>query len=201
MIQSQMTFFEFLEPMFLIKAAGLIGVIIIVFAESGLFFGFFFPGDSLLFTAGFLASQGILPIGWLTLGCFFAAVAGDSVGYAFGKAVGEKFFTRDDSFFFKKRYAEKARLFYEKRGAPAIFLARFVPIVRTFAPIAAGIGLMKYRTFIVFNVAGGLVWSFGFILTGYFLGRTVPGIDQYILPIVLLIIIISVLPGLFRLRR
>lgn len=187
--------------MFLIKAAGLIGVLAIVFAETGLFFGFFFPGDSLLFTAGFLASQGFLPIVWLTLGCFVAAVVGDSVGYAFGKTVGEKFFTRDDSFFFKKRYAEEARLFYEKHGALAIFFARFIPIVRTFAPIAAGVGLMKYRTFIVFNIVGGFVWSFGFILAGYFLGRVVPGIDQYILPIVLLIIFISVLPGLFRLRR
>ncbi len=196
-----MTFFELLDPMFLIKAAGLVGVLAIVFAESGLFFGFFFPGDSLLFTAGFLASQGILPIVWLVVGCFIAAAVGDSVGYAFGKAVGEKFFNRDDSLFFKKRYAEEARLFYEKHGASAIFLARFIPIVRTFAPIAAGVGLMKYRTFIIFNVAGGFVWSFGFILAGYFLGRTVPGIDQYILPIVLLIIIISILPGLFRLRR
>ncbi|MFA6273519.1 MAG: VTT domain-containing protein [Candidatus Paceibacterota bacterium] len=196
-----MNFLEFLDPMFLIKAAGLIGVLAIVFAETGLFFGFFFPGDSLLFTAGFLASQGFLPIVWLTLGCFVAAVVGDSVGYAFGKTVGEKFFTRDDSFFFKKRYAEEARLFYEKHGALAIFFARFIPIVRTFAPIAAGVGLMKYRTFIVFNIVGGFVWSFGFILAGYFLGRVVPGIDQYILPIVLLIIFISVLPGLFRLRR
>lgn len=196
-----MTILEFLEPIFLIKAVGLLGVFAIIFAESGLFFGFFFPGDSLLFAAGFLASQGILPIIWLALGCFFAAVAGDSIGYAFGKTVGVKFFTRDDSFFFKKRYAEKAQLFYEKHGPPAIFWARFIPIVRTFAPIAAGIGQMKYRTFIIFNITGGFVWSFGFILAGYFLGRTVPGIDQYILPIVLLIIIISILPGLFRLRR
>lgn len=196
-----MAILEFLEPMFLIKAAGLVGVLAIVFAESGLFFGFFFPGDSLLFTAGFLASQGILPIGWLLLGCFISAVAGDSVGYAFGRAVGGKFFTRDDSFFFKKRYAEMARLFYEKHGSPAIFLARFIPIVRTFAPIAAGVGLMKYRTFIIFNVVGGFVWSFGFIFAGYFLGRTVPGIDQYILPIVFLIIIVSILPGLFHFRR
>lgn len=196
-----MTFFQYLEPMFLIKAAGLLGVFAIVFAESGLFFGFFFPGDSLLFTAGFLASQEILPIGWLALGCFVAAIAGDSFGYAFGKTVGARFFTRDDSFFFKKHYLEKAKLFYEKHGASAIFLARFIPIVRTFAPIAAGIGQMKYQTFIAFNIAGGFVWSFGFIFAGYFLGRAVPGIDQYILPIVLLIIITSILPGLFRLRR
>ncbi|TSC67425.1 MAG: membrane-associated protein [Parcubacteria group bacterium Gr01-1014_73] len=196
-----MTILEYLEPMFLIKAAGLLGVFAIIFAESGLFFGFFFPGDSLLFAAGFLASQGILPIGWLALGCFLAAVVGDSVGYAFGKTVGAKFFTREDSLFFKKHYAEKAQLFYEKHGPPAIFLARFIPIVRTFAPIAAGVGQMKYRTFVVFNVVGGFVWSVGFIFLGYFLGRAVPGIDQYILPIVLLIIIISILPGLFRLRR
>lgn len=196
-----MNILEFLEPMFLIKAAGLFGVLAIVFAESGLFFGFFLPGDSLLFTAGFLASQEILPIGWLVVGCFLAAVVGDSVGYTFGKVVGEKFFTRDDSFFFKKRYAEEARLFYEKRGPAAIFLARFIPVVRTFAPIAAGIGQMKYQTFIIFNIVGGLVWSLGFIFAGYFLGRAVPGIDQYILPIVLLIIFASVLPGLSRLRR
>ena len=201
MIQIQMTFFEFLEPMFLIKAAGLVGVIAIVFAESGLFFGFFFPGDSLLFTAGFLASQGFLPIVWLTLGCFVAAVAGDSVGYAFGNAVGEKFFTRDDSFVFKKRYAEKARRFYEKHGAPAIFFARFIPIVRTFAPIVAGIGKMPYRQFLTYNLVGGFVWAVGFTLGGYFLGRTVPGVDQYILPIIGLIIIVSFLPGIIPLLR
>lgn len=187
---------EFFDPQFIIRTLGLIGVIAVIFAESGLFFGFFFPGDSLLFTAGFLASQGFLPIIWLTLGCFIAAVVGDSVGYAFGKWTGESFFTRDDSLFFKKSYAEKARTFYEKHGPMTIFLARFIPVIRTFAPIVAGIGQMRYRIFLAYNLFGGLVWAVGLTLGGYFIGALIPGVDQYILPIVIFIILISFAPGI-----
>ncbi|NDF13371.1 MAG: DedA family protein [Proteobacteria bacterium] len=180
--------------MFLVKTAGLAGVIAVVFAESGLFFGFFFPGDSLLFTAGLLASQGFLPIGWLLVGVAIAAVVGDSVGYWFGKKTGPAIFSREDSLFFHKKHVVRAQKFYEVHGKKTIILARFVPIVRTFAPILAGVGQMDYRTFLSFNVIGGLAWSLGLTTLGYFLGSLIPSIDHYLLPIVLLIIAISFIP-------
>src|SRR3989338_1983266 len=136
-----------LDPSFLIQTLGLVGVFAIVFAESGLFFGFFLPGDSLLFTAGILASQGHFNVVLLWLGCMLCAIFGDSVGYAFGKKVGPKIFYREDSFFFHKKHIERTRAFFEKYGKKTIVLARFVPIVRTFAPILAGVGQMEYRTF------------------------------------------------------
>ena len=192
-------FFDFLlDPQKAIMAFGLIGVILIVFAESGLFFGFFLPGDTLLFTAGFVASQGIFSLTPLLICVFVAAVLGDSVGYWFGKKTGPALFTREDSFFFKKKYVEQAQLFYEKHGKKTIILARFLPVIRTFAPIVAGIGSMKYRTFITYNIVGGFIWSFLLILLGYFLGKSIPGIDRYLLPIVLLISLISIMPGIIH---
>ncbi|HYC82974.1 MAG TPA: VTT domain-containing protein [Candidatus Paceibacterota bacterium] len=187
-----------LDPMFLIQTLGLIGVWGIVFAESGLLIGFMLPGDSLLFTAGFLASQGILPIIPLTIGCFIAAVLGDSVGYAFGRRVGPKIFSREDSWFFHKDHLQKAQSFYEKHGGRAIILARFMPVVRTFAPILAGVGTMHYRTFLTYNIVGGALWSIGLTLLGYFLGSFIPGVDRYLLPIILIIIFVSVLPGIIE---
>lgn len=187
-------FLLLLDPMFLVKTAGLAGVIAVVFAESGLFFGFFFPGDSLLFTAGLLASQGLLPIGWLLIGTFFAAVLGDSVGYWFGKKTGPAIFAREDSLFFHKKHIERAQKFYEIHGKKTIILARFVPIVRTFAPILAGVGRMEYRTFVTYNIIGGAIWAIGLTVLGYFLGSFIPSVDQYLLPIVLGIIAISFIP-------
>lgn len=187
-------FLLLLDPMFLVKTAGLAGVIAVVFAESGLFFGFFFPGDSLLFTAGLLASQGLLPIGWLLIGTFFAAVLGDSVGYWFGKKTGPAIFAREDSLFFHKKHIERAQKFYEIHGKKTIILARFVPIVRTFAPILAGVGRMEYRTFVTYNIIGGAIWAIGLTALGYFLGSFIPSVDQYLLPIVLGIIAISFIP-------
>lgn len=188
------SFLSLLDPMFLVKTAGLAGVIAVVFAESGLFFGFFFPGDSLLFTAGLLASQGLLPIGWLLIGTAAAAILGDSVGYWFGKKAGPAIFSREDSFFFHKKHVERAQKFYELHGKKTIILARFIPIVRTFAPILAGVGKMDYRTFLSYNIIGGLAWSLGLTSLGYFLGALIPSIDRYLLPIVLLIIAISFVP-------
>lgn len=196
-----MDFFHYLDPAFLIETLGLIGVFSIVFAESGLFFGFFFPGDSLLFTAGLLASQGHFNVLLLWLGCVVAAIAGDSVGYAFGKKVGPKIFSREDSLFFHKKHIERTQAFYEKHGKKTIVLARFVPIVRTFAPILAGVGGMKYRTFFSYNIAGGLIWSTLLIGLGFVLGSAVPDIDRYLLPIVLVIITISFVPILFEWRK
>lgn len=179
----------------LIKTVGLLGVFGIVFAESGLLIGFFLPGDSLLFTAGFLASQGFLNIWVLAIGSFIAAVVGDSVGYSFGHKVGKRLFQRENSLIFHKDNLLKAKAFYEKHGGKTIILARFMPIIRTFAPIVAGMGDMHYQTFLSFNVVGGFVWAVGLSVMGYTLGHVIPDVDKYLLPIVALIIVLSVLPG------
>ena len=192
---------HFLEPIFLIKTLGTLGIILIIFAESGLFFGFFLPGDSLLFTAGLVASQGYLALWPLLIGAACAAIAGDSVGYAFGRKVGPRLFSRDDSRFFKKAYLERARVFYERHGKKTIVLARFVPIVRTFAPIVAGIANMHYKTFLSYNIIGGLGWSIGLITLGFTLGKLVPNVDHYILPIVLLIVLLSMIPNILDFIR
>lgn len=178
-----------------IQTIGYIGLFAIIFAESGLLIGFFFPGDSLLFTAGFLASQGAFNITVLAVGCFIAAVTGDSVGYAFGRRVGDKIFTREDSRLFKKRYVTDAQKFYAIHGKKTIILARFVPMVRTFAPILAGVGKMHYSTFLAYNVIGGFLWAIGMTVGGFFLGRLIPNVDRYLLPIVLFIIIVSMSPA------
>jgi len=185
----------------LIKTVGLLGVWAIVFAESGLFFGFFLPGDSLLFTAGFLASQGFLPIWPLAVGCFIAAVVGDSVGYAFGKKVGPAIFTKEESLFFSKKNLARAEHFYETHGGKTIFLARFMPFIRTFAPIVAGVGRMKYKKFLAWNIGGGFVWAVGISVSGYFLGNFIPNADRYILPIVGAIILSSVFPAIWHLLK
>ncbi len=185
---------QYLDPLVLIKTLGMIGILAIVFAESGLFFGFFLPGDSLLFTAGFLASQGYLPLPLLLIGTASAAVLGDAFGYWFGRFVGENLFTKEDSFFFHKKHVERSRLFYERHGKRAIIIARFVPVVRTFAPIVAGVGEMPYTVFFTYNVIGGIGWSAGVSLAGYFLGQVIPSIDSYLLPIVIGIIVISFIP-------
>lgn len=187
-----------LDPITLIKAVGVIGIILIVFAETGLFFGFFFPGDSLLFTAGIFASQGFFDIKILLIGCILAAILGDSVGYWSGKKYGRKLFERDSGFFFKKQRLYDAEDFYKKHGKFTIIIARFVPIIRTFAPIVAGIGRMHYKTFILYNIFGGIFWVSLMTLAGYFLGGLIPNPDKYIIPIALLIIFISVIPILIK---
>ncbi len=185
----------------LIKTFGYLGVFAVVFAESGLLIGFFLPGDSLLFTAGFLASQGFGNIAVLALGSFIAAVAGDSVGYAFGKRIGPRIFTRERSRLFRPEHVGRARAFYANHGGKAIILARFMPVVRTFAPILAGVGGMHYPTFLSYNIIGGFLWAAGLAGLGYILGSTIPNIDGYIIPIVLAIIIISVLPAMIHWLR
>ncbi|OIO29599.1 hypothetical protein COX93_02675 [Candidatus Nomurabacteria bacterium CG_4_10_14_0_2_um_filter_30_12] len=181
----------------LIQTISYLGIFLIIFAESGLFFGFFLPGDSLLFTAGLLASQGYFDIALLILLITFAAITGDQIGYLFGIKIGPKIFTHDDSFFFKKKYITNAENFYQKHGKKAVLIARFVPIVRTFIPILAGVGKMHYRTFITYNILGGLIWSACITLLGYFLGQQIPNVDKYLIPIILLIILISFLPAIF----
>lgn len=190
-----------LDPILIIKAVGIIGIILIVFAETGLFFGFFFPGDSLLFTAGIFASQGFFSIGVLLVGCIVAAILGDSVGYWSGRKYGRKLFDRDEGFFFKRKRLYDAEIFYEKHGKSTIIIARFVPIIRTFAPIVAGIGKMHYGTFISYNIFGGVFWVTGLLLLGYFLGGMIPNPDTYIVPIAFLIIVLSFLPIIVKMIR
>ncbi len=185
----------------LVKTAGYIGLFGIVFAESGLLIGFFLPGDSLLFTAGFLASQGFLNIWILGPLVFIAAILGDNVGYAFGKKVGPAIFTKENSFLFHKDHLTRARDFYEKHGGRTLVLARFLPVIRTFAPILAGVGRMKYGTFVFYNIAGAVLWSLGLSFFGYFLGSVFPDVDRYLLPIILGIIVLSALPTVIKLIR
>lgn len=193
-----------LDPKELIETFGTIGLFLIVFAESGLLIGFFLPGDSLLFTAGLFAAgvyEGVqLDIMVILGGCFAAAVLGDSVGYAFGKKVGPSLFRRPDSRIFKQEYVEKARAFFEKHGAKAIVMARFVPIVRTFAPIVAGVGEMRYRTFLTYNILGGLLWGVGLTSLGFVLGEAID-IDRYLLPLIAVIVAASFVPVLVEVLR
>jgi membrane-associated protein len=185
----------------IIESLGLFGVFLIVFAESGLFIGFFLPGDSLLFTAGFLASQHIVGIIPLVIGAMIAAILGDSVGYAFGVKVGPKIFTKKDSFFFKEENVQKSEKFFEKYGPKSLILARFMPVIRTFTPILAGVGTMNYRTFFLYNSIGGILWAGGLCGLGFYLGSVIPNIDNYLLPIIIVIIIVSILPGVIGLYR
>lgn len=178
----------------IITAFGYLGVTLIIFAESGLFFGFFLPGDSLLFTAGYLASQGVLDIHLLVLLTTVAAISGDSVGYWFGKKIGPAIFSRPNSRFFSQQRVSEAKHFFDHHGARSIIIARFVPAVRTFVPIIAGVAGMHYGTFIRYNIIGGLIWGAGLPYAAYFLGSTVPHIDQYIEFIILGIVFVSVLP-------
>lgn len=187
-----------IDPLSIIETVGLIGIIFVIFAETGLFFGFFFPGDSLLFTAGILASQGIFSIYYLLIFCIIAAVIGDSVGYWSGEKYGRKLFERDAGFFFKKQRIRDAEEFYEKHGKFTIIIARFVPIIRTFAPIVAGIGKMHYFTFLSYNIFGGIMWVSSMTLLGYFLGSLIPNPDAYVIPIACLVIFISFLPILMK---
>lgn len=198
-----MSILESLAPEQLVKSLGFYGghlaIWAIVFAESGLLIGFFLPGDSLLFAAGFLASQGYLNIFALIIGCFVCAVVGDNVGYATGKRFGHKLFSKEDSLFFHKNNIVKAQNFYEKHGTKTIVLARFLPVVRTFAPIVAGIGKMDYPTFFKFNLLGGLVWTSGLSMLGFVLGNVIPDVDKYLLPITIVIVVISIIPSLLHL--
>lgn len=185
----------------IITTAGYVGLFAIVFAESGLFFGFFLPGDSLLFTAGFLASQGTISIELLLPLLIIAAISGDSVGYAFGAHVGPKIFTKKESRFFRPDHVTRAHEFFVKYGKKAIVLARFLPILRTFVPIIAGVAKMPYGEFITYNIVGGISWVSSMLLLGYFLGRQVPDAEKYLHPIILAIIFISFLPMLNEIRK
>lgn len=190
-----------LDPIAIVRAGGYIGVALLVFAESGLLIGIFLPGDSLLFAAGLLAGTGLFEFGPLAIAVIIAAIAGDSVGYWFGKNVGSNFFAKEESFFFKRDYVTRTRAFYKKYGGRAVALARFVPVVRTLAPILAGVGRMEYGRFVSYNALGGFVWGGGMVSLGFFLGTILPGSEHYILPLSIGIIVLSFLPLLWNLAR
>jgi membrane-associated protein len=191
----------FVDTTSLILTVGYLGIAAIIFAESGLLFGFLLPGDTLLLTAGLLASQGELQIGLLVLHCFVAAVTGDAVGYVIGRRFGRRLFEREDSLLFRRRRLIQAEQFFERHGGTAVVLARFVPVVRTLTPVVAGMGAMSYPRFAAFNAVGALTWTVGVTLAGYFLGSTVPGIDRYLLPTLLLLAVVTVLVGAVHLWR
>jgi membrane-associated protein len=202
-----------IDPQGLIESVGLLGLWAVIFAESGILLGFFLPGDSLLFAPGLLTTGVVLRDGqdpftlagghvWLVaLGCAVAAVAGDQVGYAFGKRMGPSLMKREQSRFLKPEYFLKAEVFFARHGAKAIVLARFVPIVRTFCPVIAGTSSMHYRTFVKFNVVGGVVWSVGFVLLGYFLGSAFPSIGDNLEIAIVIIVAFSLVPIAFEVLR
>lgn len=183
----------------LLTTAGYAGIFLIVAAESGMGIGFFLPGDSLLITAGFLASRGILDIYLVCALSFIAAVLGDSVGYSIGKKIGPKLFTSNKGLVFTLENLDRAHDFYARHGSKTIVIARFLPFFRAFVPILAGITHMRYKKFLTYNILGGIIWAIGIPVTGLVLGARIPNIDSYILPIILAIIVLSVLPGVIKL--
>ncbi|GAA2481684.1 DedA family protein [Streptomyces gobitricini] len=186
---------SWLDPDYLIETFGLIGVLVIVFAESGLLIGFFLPGDSLLFTTGLLVTTGVLdtPLWLVCTLIVLSAIIGDQVGYLFGRKVGPALFKRPDSRLFKQENVEKAHVFFEKHGPKSLILARFVPIVRTFTPIIAGVSRMNYRSFITFNIIGGVLWGAGVTLLGASLGK-IDFVHKNIEAILILIVLLSIVP-------
>ncbi len=180
----------------LIGWGGYLILFFIIFAETGLFIGFFLPGDSLLLTAGLFAAGGKLNIIILTISLTIAAIIGDSTGYWFGKKVGKKLFQKENSRFLKKKHLLKAKGFYDRHGGKTIILARFVPIIRTFAPIVAGATEMHYKKFLNYNIIGGVLWATGLTLIGYFIGSSIPNMEKHIGPLVIAVVILSFLPAI-----
>ncbi|MBI4867034.1 MAG: VTT domain-containing protein [Candidatus Wallbacteria bacterium] len=185
----------------LIKWGGLTVLIAIVFSETGLLIGFFLPGDSLLVVAGVLAAAGHLDIVVLNVSLMLAAIIGDAVGYQIGLRTGPKIFTREDSLFFRRSHLIKTHEFYERHGGKTIILARFIPIIRTFAPVVAGVGTMGYARFATYNIVGGVAWVASMTLGGFFLGKLDPNIGSHIHYVVAGVIFVSILPGIWAVAK
>ena len=185
----------------LVRVGGLAALTAIVFTETGLFVGFFLPGDSLLVTAGIFAATGDLDLWTLNLALSLAAILGDTTGYVIGFKAGPMIFRREDSLFFHRKHLLTAKQFYDQYGGFTIFIARFIPILRTFAPVVAGVGKMQYSRFIAYNVFGGIFWVFSMTFAGYFLGRMVPNIQEQIHIVIAVVIFLSLLPGIAKLAR
>ncbi len=196
-------FHQLKDVQHLVRAGGYVGLTAIIFAETGLLVGFFLPGDSLLVTAGLLSAQPKFGLNVWLLGLVLtvAAIVGNSVGYAIGKYTGPRLFTRDDSLLFKKKHLFRAHDFYKKHGGKTLVIARFMPIVRTFVPVVAGIADMDFRSYTAYNVLGGVLWIWSMLFIGYFLGRYIPGIEAHIEKVILAVIFLSVLPGLISWQR
>lgn len=184
-----------------VEVLGYLGILLIIFLETGLFFGFFFPGDSLLFTAGFLASQRIFNIWVLIPAIIVTAILGYQLGYWFGKKLSAWLLQRKDSFWFKRRYLDQAKVFYERHGGKALIIGRLMPIVRTFVPIVAGMVDMAPRRYFILNISGALIWAGGVTFLGFYLGTKIPNAEHYILPVVIAIIFLSISPAIWRYFR
>jgi membrane-associated protein len=189
---------QLLDVRAIIQWGGILGITAIVFVETGLFFGFFLPGDSLLVTAGILAAAGILDIRWLILFAAAAAIVGDQTGYLIGRRAGQALVRRYEKF---RGHLERAHTFYEHYGSKTIVIARFVPIIRTFVPAVAGAARMNYRRFVTYNIAGGMLWVLSTCFLGYGLGKTIPNIDRYLHLVIAVVIFLSILPSIFEWRR
>lgn len=187
-----------LDPTALIQWGGVVGIAAIIFVETGLFFGFFLPGDSLLITAGILASTGYLDVRFLIALSIAGAVAGDQVNYTIGRRLGPRLVGRNERF---QSYLERAEKFYEDHGSKTVTIARFVPVIRTFAPAVAGAARMKYPRFVAYNIAGGVLWVLTTTLLGYVLGTTIPGIDSYLLAVIAVVVGLSLVPVVLEWRR
>ena len=185
----------------IIKWGGLALICGIIFAETGLMIGFFLPGDSLLVTAGVFAAAGHIDLYMMLVLVSLCAVVGDQLGYFIGQKTGPALFNREDSLLFKRSHVLRAQQFYEKYGSKTIVIARFVPIVRTFAPVVAGVGQMKYRRFVTYNVAGGILWVFSMVLLGYFVASVVPNIDKHIHKVIVVVVFLSILPAIIEFVR
>ena len=196
-------FHQLKDPRLLVQAGGYIGLTAIIFSETGLLIGFFLPGDSLLVTAGLLSSQPQFGLNMWLLGVLLtlAAIIGNTVGYAIGWYTGPRLFTRDDSLLFKKKHLYQAQTFYEKHGGKTLIIARFMPIVRTFVPVVAGLAKMNMRSYTAYNVLGAVLWIWLMLFIGYFLGRYIPGIEHHITKVILVVIFLSLLPGIISWQR
>lgn len=185
----------------LIRTGGLAIVCTIVFTETGLFFGFFLPGDSLLVTAGILAAAGHLSLAGLLSLVTLCAILGDQLNYFIGRKAGQALYARPDSLFFRKKHLERAHDYYEKYGVKTIIIARFIPIVRTFCPAVAGAARMTYRTYLTFDILGGFLWVFAMVLGGFFLGRSVPNVNQHLHIVIAVVVFLSILPAIIEALR
>jgi membrane-associated protein len=196
-------FHQLTDVQSLVRVGGYVGLTAIIFAETGLLVGFFLPGDSLLVTAGLLSTQPQFGLNVWILGIVLtiSAIIGNSVGYGIGWYSGPKLFTRDDSLLFKKKHLYRAHEFYEKHGGQTLVIARFMPIVRTFVPVVAGMAKMSFRVYTAYNVLGAVLWIWMMLFVGYFLGRSIPGIENHITKVILVVIFLSLLPGLISWQR
>ncbi|MEO7457387.1 MAG: VTT domain-containing protein [Gemmatimonadaceae bacterium] len=196
-------FHQLKDPRLLVQAGGYVGLTAIIFAETGLLIGFFLPGDSLLVTAGLLSTQPQFGLNMWLLGALLtvAAILGNTLGYLIGKYSGPRLFKRDDSILFKKKHLFRAQEFYEKHGGKTLVIARFMPIVRTFVPVVAGLARMDFRLYTIYNVVGAVAWIWSMLFAGYFLGRYIPGVEKHIEKVILGVIFLSLLPGLISWQR